>query len=114
MAGADPGVSTITEPNHDPTSPPHDRGHAGPQPVALYAEELSQCRLPVCAAFPRLAGRSRAGADPRVPQASHRAEGLQFLLQRHYCRPALSVRGDAGTRLGLAQAALPKEAKETA
>jgi integrase/recombinase XerD len=69
MAGADPGVPTLTEPDHDPSAPPHDRGHAGPQPVARHATQLPGNYLYAIARFARHFGASPAELGPENVRA---------------------------------------------
>src|SRR4051794_941065 len=108
MAGADPGVSTIPEPDHEPSSPSHDRGHAGPQPVVLYPAQLPVRHRPPRPPLRGVAGRSGAGGAANVPDPPGRAADLLLLLQHDRRGPAVSVHRDAGAGLGGSQAALPE------
>src|SRR3954452_24910798 len=108
MAGADPGVSTIPEPDHEPSSPSHDRAHAGPQPVVLSPAQLPVRHRPPRPPLRGVTGRSGAGGAAGIPDPPGRAADLLLLLQHDRRGPAVSLHRDAGARLGGSQAALPE------
>src|SRR5690606_14281710 len=102
--------------HHDPTSPAHERGHAGAQSFAQYPALVSAAGVAVCASLQQVAGLARPRGHSNLSGLSgqreeavamfdpHRHYGAALPLQCH-AREALSAGRDPAASEEAAEAA---------